>query len=169
MARPLSTDHAPYFSNYINLVAGDDIEKAFEDQQLQLAGLLNSVPDNKADYAYADGKWTVKQVLLHIIDAERIFAYRALWIARKAETPLPGFDENSFAAIADVGNRKMEDLKNELVAVRSATQFLFNSFTEEELSRKGISNNKEISVNALGFITLGHLTHHFNILKERYF
>jgi uncharacterized damage-inducible protein DinB len=168
MARPLSTDHPPYFSNYINLVEGDDVKKAFEDQQLQLAALLNSVPDTKADYAYADGKWTVKQVLLHIIDAERIFAYRALWIARKAEAPLAGFDENAFAAIADVRNRKIEDLKNELVAVRSATQFLFNSFTEEELSRKGVSNNKEISVNALGFITLGHLIHHFNILKERY-
>jgi uncharacterized damage-inducible protein DinB len=168
MAKPLVSDHAPYFSTYINLVEVDDLKKAFEQQQAQLAVLLNSVPDSKADYAYADGKWTVKQVLQHIIDAERIFAYRALWIARKAEIPLPGFDENAFADIANVSSRTLQDLKNELVAVRSASQFLFNSFSTEELERRGISNTKEITVNALGFITLGHFSHHIKILKERY-
>jgi uncharacterized damage-inducible protein DinB len=168
MPKPLSNDHAPYFSRYIDLVTENDIKKAFEAQQLQLSVIFNSIPEAKADYAYADGKWTVKQVIQHLTDAERIFAYRSLWIARKAETPLPGFDENAFAAIADVNSRSLQDLKNEFMAVRSATQFLFESLNDEELQRRGVSNNVEITVNALGFITLGHLTHHYNVLRERY-
>ena len=168
MPKPLSNDHAPYFSKYIDLVNSDDVCKAFAEQQLQLSTIFNAIPDSKADFAYAEGKWTVKQLLQHVIDAERIFAYRALWIARRATEPLPGFDENAFAEIADVSNRTLQDLKNEFIAVRNSTMALFNSFTNEDLQRRGISNTKEITVNALGFITMGHLTHHCNILKERY-
>ena len=168
MERPLSTDHPPYFSKYIDLIEGDDIKKAFAAQQLQLAAILNAIPDAKADYAYAEGKWTVKQLLQHIIDTERIFAYRALWIARRSETPLSGFDENAFAEHADVSKRSLQDLKNEFIAVRSSTQILFDSFTQDDLQQHGISNTKEIKVNAIGFITLGHLVHHYNVLKERY-
>jgi uncharacterized damage-inducible protein DinB len=168
MPKPLSNDHAPYFSKYVDLVNSDDVCKAFAEQQLQLAAIFNTIPDSKANFAYADGKWTVKQLVQHIIDAERIFAYRALWIARNAPDALPGFDENAFAEIADVSNRTLQDLKNEFIAVRNNTMALFNSFTNEDLQRRGISNTKEITVNALGFITAGHLTHHYNILKERY-
>jgi uncharacterized damage-inducible protein DinB len=168
MPKPLPTDHAPYFSKYVDLVEGDNIKHAFAQQQLQLATMLNSIPDEKADYAYAEGKWTVKQVLQHIADAERVFAYRALWIARRSETPLSGFDENAFAEHADVSSRSLDELKNELIAVRSSTQYLFNSFTEADLQQRGISNTKEVTVNAIGFITLGHLIHHYNVLKERY-
>jgi uncharacterized damage-inducible protein DinB len=169
MPKPLSIDHPPYFTKYIILIGEDNIKEAFVHQQLQLPVILNAIPDSKADYAYAEGKWTVKQLLQHITDTERIFAYRALWIARGSETPLSGFDENTFAENADVLNRNLQDLKNEFIAVRSSTQFLFNSFTETDLQRKGISNSKEITVNAIGFITLGHLVHHNNVLKERYF
>jgi uncharacterized damage-inducible protein DinB len=168
MPKPLSNDHAPYFSRYIDLVTESDVKKAFEVQQLQLPAIFNAIPDSKADYAYADGKWTVKQVILHLTDAERIFAYRALWIARQANIPLPGFDENAFAAIADVSNRTLQDLKNEFIAVRSATKFLFDSLNDDELQSRGVSNNVEITANALGFITLGHLIHHYNVMKERY-
>ncbi|MBS4064398.1 MAG: DinB family protein [Chitinophagaceae bacterium] len=168
MPKPLSNDHAPYFSKYVDLVSSDDVCKAFAEQQLQLSAIFNAIPDSKADFAYAEGKWTVKQLLQHVIDAERIFAYRALWIARRAAEPLPGFDENAFAEIADVSNRTLQDLKNEFIAVRNSTMALFNSFTNEDLQRRGISNTKEITVNALGFITIGHLIHHYNILKERY-
>lgn len=168
MARPQPGDHAPYFSKYIELISGDRIQEAFAEQQLQLPSILNAFPDAKADYAYAEGKWTVKELLQHVIDTERIFAHRALWIARRAEAPLPGFDENAFAQHADVSNRSLQDLKNEFVAVRSSTQFLFDSFTEADLQQRGISNTKEITVNAIGFIALGHLVHHYTILKERY-
>ncbi len=168
MPKPLPNDHPPYFSRYIDLVESDDVRQAFAEQQLQLAAIFNSIPDAKADYAYADGKWTVKQLLQHVIDTERIFAYRALWIARNAPDALPGFDENAFADIADVSNRSLQDLKNEYIAVRSSTNAMFNGFTDEDLQRRGISNTKEVTVNALGFITVGHLTHHYNILKERY-
>lgn len=168
MAKPLSTDHPPYFKQYIDLVSGDEIQEAFKTQQTQLSAMLNAIPDSKADYAYAEGKWTVKQLLQHVIDAERIFSYRALWIARKAAEPLPSFDEDAFAAVADVSNRSLQDLKNELVAVRSATQYLFNSLGEDELQRRGIASGKEVTVNAIGFITLGHWQHHINVMKERY-
>lgn len=168
MAKPLSTDHPPYFKKYIDLVSGDEIQEAFKTQQTQLATMLNAIPDSKADYAYAEGKWTVKQLLQHVIDAERIFAYRALWITRKAAEPLPGFDEDAFAAVADVSQRSLQDLKNELVAVRSATQYLFNSLGKDELQRRGIASGKEVTVNAIGFITLGHWLHHINVLQERY-
>ncbi len=168
MAKPLTTDHPPYFSKYIDLIAEEDVQKAFDAQQLQLASMLNELPEAKADYAYADGKWTVKQLLQHIIDTERIFAYRALWIARQANVPLPGFDENAFAEVADVSNRSLQDLKNEFISVRSSSHFLFSSFSADDLKRRGISNTKEITVNAIGFITLGHLIHHYNVLKERY-
>lgn len=168
MAKPLSIDHPPYFSKYVDLVDEEDIKLAFAHQQLQVATILNSIPSAKAEYAYAEGKWTVKQLLQHIIDTERIFAYRALWIARRSETPLSGFDENAFAQHADVSSRSLDDLKNEFIALRSSTQYLFNSFTETDLQQRGISNNKEITVNAIGFITLGHLIHHVHVLKERY-
>ncbi|HEX4958312.1 MAG TPA: DinB family protein [Lacibacter sp.] len=168
MAKPLSTDHPPYFKKYIDLVSGDEIQEAFKTQQTQLATMLNAIPDSKADYAYAEGKWTVKQLLQHVIDAERIFAYRALWIARKAAEPLPGFDEDAFASVADVSQRSLQDLKNELVAVRTATQYLFSSLGEDELQRRGIASGKEVTVNAIGFITLGHWLHHFTVLQERY-
>lgn len=168
MPKPLSNDHAPYFSRYIDLVETDDVRNAFAEQQLQLSTIFNAIPDSKADFAYADGKWTVKQLVQHLIDCERIFAYRSLWVARNAPDPLPGFDENAFAEMADVSNRTLQDLKNEFIAVRTSTNALFNSFTNEDLQRRGISNTKEITVNALGFIIIGHLTHHYNILKERY-
>lgn len=168
MARPLSTDHAPYFSKYIDLIEGDDIKEAFAAQQLKLEVILNAIPDSKADYAYAEGKWTVKQLIQHLIDTERIFAHRAHWIARRANVPLPGFDENAFAEHADVSKRSLQELKNEFIAVRNSTHLMFDGFTNDDLAQRGTSNTKELTVNAAGFITLGHLVHHFNVLKERY-
>jgi uncharacterized damage-inducible protein DinB len=168
MAKPITTDHPPYFSKYINLIETDDLKQGFEEQNLQLVSILNTIIDSKADYAYAAGKWTVKQLLQHVIDTERVFAYRALFFARNAKDPLPSFDENAFAEIANTSKRNLQDLKNEFITVRKSTQILFNSFTEEDLQRRGIASSNEVTVNALGFIILGHWVHHCNILKERY-
>ncbi|MBX9783116.1 MAG: DinB family protein [Chitinophagaceae bacterium] len=168
MPKPLLTDHAPYFSRYIDLVKEDDSKTAFQNQNALLADFLSTLPYSKADYAYAEGKWTIKQVVQHLIDCERIFSYRALWIARKSNTPLSGFDENAFAEHADVSNRTLKDLADEMIALRAATQKMFSSFTEADLQSRGISNNNEITVNAIGFITLGHVLHHKQIVEERY-
>lgn len=168
MPKPLTTDHPNYFTKYIQLVQEEDVKQAFQNQNALLKTFFSSIPETKASYAYADGKWTVKQLMQHIIDAERIFSYRSLWVARKGEAPLPGFDENTFADLADASNRTLKDLIDELIVVRTATQLLFNSLSEEELQYKGISNTHTVTVNAIGFIALGHILHHKIILEERY-
>jgi uncharacterized damage-inducible protein DinB len=168
MPRPLQADYAPYFAKYVSLVQEDDVKAGFQNQTALLASFFSSIPNEKADYAYAEGKWTIKQLIQHLIDTERIFAYRALWIARKNEVPLPGFDENKFAEMADGSKRSMKDLIEELLAVRASTKMLFDSLTNEELQFSGISNTHPVTVNAIGFITLGHIVHHKNIIEERY-
>ncbi|MBG9377356.1 DinB family protein [Panacibacter sp. DH6] len=168
MARPAPQDAATFFHGYINHTQGDSVAAIMQRHAQELNDFYLSLPDEKADFAYADNKWTIKQVLQHVIDAERIFAYRAVCIARKDKTPLPGFDENSYADHDGHDNRSMQSLKNEFVAVRKATDLLFESFTEAQLAEAGTSGNKNITVNALCFITYGHLLHHKAILAARY-
>lgn len=168
MSQPTINDYAPYYHNYVMSVQEDDLKTAFLNQSSTMELFLNSIPEAKADYAYAEGKWTVKQLLLHMIDTERIFAHRALWFARQSPVPLSGFDENEFAAIADVNNRTLQSLVEEMIAVRRSTVSLFHSFSEKELNTAGTANNHSITVNALGFVTLGHFLHHKRILEERY-
>ncbi len=168
MARPTTNDYASFYHNYVMQVAEDDLQTAFQNQYEVLQSFLQNLPEAKADYAYADGKWTVKQLLQHMIDAERIFAHRALWFARQSPAPLSGFDENEYAAIADVNKRSLQSLCNEFMAVRKSSEYLFNSFSQKELTTSGIANNNSITVNAIGFVTLGHFLHHKKIMEERY-
>lgn len=168
MPRPTTHDYASFYHNYIMNVEEDDVRIAFQQQSLLLDSFLASIPESKADHAYAEGKWTVKQLLQHIIDAERIFTHRALWFARHSPPPLSGFDENEYAAVADVSKRSVASLADELRAVRKSSEFLFNSFTDKDLNTSGTANTHAITVNALGFVTLGHFLHHKRILEERY-
>lgn len=168
MARPTTNDYATYYHNYVMQVVEDDLQTAFQNQYTVLQSFLQNIPETKANYAYAEGKWTVKQLLQHMIDTERIFAHRALWFARQSPAPLSGFDENEYAAIADVNKRSLESLCNEFMAVRKSSEYLFNSFSQKELMTSGIANNNSITVNALGFVTLGHFLHHKKIMEERY-
>jgi uncharacterized damage-inducible protein DinB len=156
------------FHNYISQVKQDELQEAFSAGTPAFMQFIESVPPSKYDYRYADGKWTIREVLQHIIDAERIFAYRALRFARKDTTPLPGFDENSFAENAKAETRQWKDLVNEFKAVRTASEYLFASFDKDQLEATGTSNNNPIYVLALGFILVGHSLHHMRILKERY-
>lgn len=169
MSRPATGDYASFYHNYVMQVQEDDLQTAFPNNSSVVDAFLNSIPESKADYAYAEGKWTVKQLLQHMIDAERIFAHRALWFARKSPASLSGFDENAYAEIADVSNRSLQSLIDEMKAVRKSTEFLFSSFSENELNTVGTANNNPITVKALGFVTLGHFLHHKRILEERYF
>jgi len=168
MAKPQSGDFAEYYGRYVNMVDTDNLSAAISNYALQITEFFKSIPDDKAGYRYAEGKWSLKELLQHIIDTERIFSYRALCIARKDATPLPGFDENTYAANSNADARDWRDLLHEFERVRNSTDLLYKSFSEEQLQQKGTSNNNPITVNALGFITIGHILHHKNVIADRY-
>jgi hypothetical protein len=157
-----------FYHNYINQVPEDDLATSFKNQSPLFIDFVKNIPANKIDYAYAEGKWTIKEAFQHIIDAERIFCYRALRFARKDPTPLPSFDENLFAQNAKADKRNWNDLIEEFKTVRKATESLFSSFDEEQLNANGISNNHPNYVLAFGFILIGHSIHHIKVIKERY-
>ena len=168
MSKPVDGTYPPYFKNYIDLVVEDNLKDALKNQESDINNFFASIPEAKSNEAYAPGKWTLKELLQHIIDTERIFNYRALAFARKEYNSLPGFDENEYAANSDANNRNWKDLCEELIAVRKATVFLFNSFTEDVLHNSGLANNKPVTVLALGYVIAGHFIHHKIIAKERY-
>lgn len=168
MPKPNVDDYAKSFSGYIAGVQEDDLEQAMKNQSLIIPGFLNSISEENSVYAYAEGKWSIKEVLQHLIDAERIFNYRALCIARKETVSLPGFDENTYAANSNGNTRKWQSLVNEFLHIRKATEDLYSSFTEEMLWQKGLSNNNTATPLSFGFITIGHFSHHKRIIEERY-
>ncbi|QEC66306.1 DinB family protein [Panacibacter ginsenosidivorans] len=168
MSRPAAADSAEFYHRYINYTQGDSVKEIIANHSKEIYDFYNSLPEEKVNYAYAEGKWTIKQLLQHVIDAERIFTYRALRIARKDKTPLPGFDENAYAENDGSVNRTSQSLKDEFNAVRTATDFLLNSFSETQLNERGTASDKSITANALCFIIYGHLLHHKLILEERY-
>lgn len=157
-----------YFHRYINLVTENDLEKAFEKHQTDLVSFLKNIPKKKWNYRYAEGKWSIKEVVQHIIDAERVFCYRALCFARKDQTPLPSFDENIFADNAKADERTKKDLIKELKTVQESSALLFTSFDEEQLEQPGIASNNPTYVKGIAYILLGHALHHKKILEERY-
>ena len=157
-----------FYHNYINQVPEDDLSEAFHKETAAFIQFIEQVNPSKYDYRYAEGKWTVKEVLQHIIDAERVFTYRALRFARKDNTLLPGFDENLFAANANVDKRDWKDMTEEFKAVRSSSAYFFGSLGKDQLDASGTANNNSVYVLGIGFIVIGHSIHHMRILKERY-
>jgi hypothetical protein len=168
MPRPATTDSAPFYHQYIGLVKGDNVQAIIAENSQPIKEFYNNLPESKADYAYAEGKWIVKEVLQHLIDGERIFSYRALRFARKDPTPLTSFDENSYAENSMANKRTLESLKEEFSSLRISTDLLLKSFNDEQLASSGTASNHHITVNAIAFIIYGHLLHHKNILEERY-
>lgn len=161
-------EFAPYYANYIKLVSEQDIVKGLNLQKIEMLHFFKSIPVFKHEFRYAEGKWTVKDIILHLIDAERIFAYRALRIARNDNTALPGFEENDYVISANANDREYESLLAEYEIVRNATNSLFETFSMEDLLRLGTASNHNVSVRAIGYIMLGHELHHKNIILERY-
>lgn len=157
-----------YFEGYINLVEDIELNDALHKCQEDLEQLDEAALVPIGDKAYAPGKWTVKEVLQHLIDSERVMSYRALRFARNDKTPLPGFDQDLFAANAGTAKKTVAGLLAELRRLRASTIDLFDDFDDDVLTRKGISNNKEMTPLALGFIIAGHQIHHLNILTEKY-
>ena len=168
MKRPLPAEYPPYYEKYINLVKQDNVIKALKDQVLDIQALISEVPEEKEGYAYADGKWTIKEVIGHIIDTERIMSYRALRFARKDKTPLTGFDENIFVANAKFNKQTLYNLAQEFAIVREANLALWKQFEEEELNEMGTANGKDVSVRATLFMIAGHTAHHMNVIRLKY-
>jgi uncharacterized damage-inducible protein DinB len=156
------------FHGYINCVKENDLSKAFQNHQTDFISFLKDLPVENWNYRYAEGKWSIKELVQHVTDAERIFCYRALCIARKEKASLPGFQEDDYANASKADKRTKEDLINELSVVQKSSAQLFASFDEEMLEESGISNGKSIYVKAIGNIIVGHTLHHKNILQERY-
>ncbi|HRI20355.1 MAG TPA: DinB family protein [Panacibacter sp.] len=168
MPRPNPQDAAEFYHNYISYAKGNSPAEVMTGFTTAIKDFYNNLPEAKAGYAYAPGKWTIKDLIQHLIDAERIFAYRALRIARKDTTPLPGFDENNYAVNSNANSRTLQSLKEEFNAVRTSTNLMLQSFTEDQLNATGTASNNSITVNAIAFIIFGHLLHHKKIIEERY-
>jgi hypothetical protein len=169
MNKPEPSEFADFYASYISKVPGKDVLGVLESQRLQMLHLFSGRSERDGSFRYAPGKWTVKEVLGHITDTERIFAYRALRIARGDQTPLPGFEQDDFVRNGAFSERTLAGLAEEFAAVRNASLALFRSFPEEAWSRRGVASQKEVTVRALAFITAGHQIHHRLILEERYF
>jgi DinB superfamily len=167
--RPGPGEYAPYYETYISKVKGSDIVSTLEAQRLQMAHLFAARSERDGNFRYAPDKWTVKEVLGHVNDAERIFAYRALRIARGDQTPLPAFEQNDYVRGGNFAERKLVDLAEEFELVRAASIALFKSLQKEAWQRRGVASKNEVSVRALAFIVAGHELHHREILEERYF
>lgn len=168
MARPHTSEYAPYYSTYIDKVPEGEIISLLQQTFEGFQSLLSTVEESKADYRYAPEKWTIKQVLQHIIDTERVMAYRALRVARGDDTPMPGFDQDVFADSANVSNRSLASQIEELRYVRQSTILFYQSLHQDDLLRKGTASANPVSTRSLAYIILGHLLHHQEILEERY-
>jgi hypothetical protein len=167
-ARPSPDEFPSFYAGYVAQVPDGDVVEALIGGAEIAAALLHDVSEEVADRAYAEGKWTLKEVLLHCADAERIFAYRALRMARGDETPLPGWDENTYAPKSGAAARSLSSILDELESVREATVTLFQGLPEEAWSRAGVANGKPITVRAIAWITAGHLLHHLAVIQDRY-
>jgi len=167
-ARLNSSEFSPYYEEYINNAANEDILQGLRQNLITCVEFYSNIQRDKHDYAYAEGKWTVKEVLLHIIDTERIFAYRALRIARNDATPMAGFEQDDYIINSDTTNRSLESLIKEYKTVRAASISLFESLSQDNLMNISMASNSPISARAIGYIITGHENHHNRILEERY-
>jgi hypothetical protein len=168
IGRPEATEFAPFYARYIARVTEDDVLTALEVQTRELADAFGRISEEQGSYRYAPDKWSVKQVIGHLTDAERVFSYRAVAFARGDETSLPGFDENTYVANGGFDARTVGSLTAELAAVRWASLTAYRGFSDEAWQRRGTANDSPISVRALAYITVGHARHHLNVLRERY-
>ncbi|MDB5229252.1 MAG: DinB family protein [Chitinophagaceae bacterium] len=169
MARPQPNDSAEFYHRYIEQVQADNVKEIVEKYNNKIISFFQRIDSEKADYAYAEGKWSIKELLQHIIDAERVFCYRVLRFSRKDNQPLLSFDENIYVKNSLASKRDFKEMLEEFFALRKSTDLFYLSLTDEQLKETGIASGWSVTVTALVFITYGHLLHHMGILKERYF
>jgi len=167
--RPNSDEYAAYYETYVGKIAELDFLSVLKNQKEEIINYLSQLSDEQWNHKYEEGKWSPKEMMIHLNDAERVFAYRAMRVSRNDQTPLPGFDQNDYVPYYNVDNRTPQSILNEYASIREATLSLYENFSDEDLNRKGTASGFPISVLALGFIIAGHEKHHVKILKERYF
>ncbi len=168
MTRPLESEYAPFYRGYVAHVSEEEILPVLRSQLDQLDVLLGRVTPERETYAYAEGKWSIRELAGHLIDAERVFGYRAFCIARGESRNLPGFDENEYMLRAPYDRIELEDLLSELRLIRLGNIAMLRTLDEESWSRAGNANDNQVSVRALAFIMAGHVRHHMGVLRERY-
>src|SRR6478672_12961121 len=168
MSRPQPAEFDPYYQKYISLVPEEEILPALQNQLQELSSLFKVLPEERGSFAYAEGKWTIKEVLSHLIDGERMFAYRALRIARGDKTPIEGFEQDGYIENSHANHRTIGELTEEFTLLRKANLMFFENLEDEDWVRIGTANDVEISVRSLAWIMVGHVRHHVAILKERY-
>jgi hypothetical protein len=167
--RPATDEYEPYYGTYVDKVDCDGpVLDLLETQQAEVQTLLASVDDERGDFRYAEGKWSIKEVVGHIVDTERVFAYRALCFARGESQPLPGMDQDDFVEGGDFGARRVRDLALEYQASRRSTLTLFAGFSNLQLGRRGVASGCEFTARAIAYIIAGHERHHLMVLRERY-
>jgi uncharacterized damage-inducible protein DinB len=169
VARPQVGEYAPYYEHYISLIQGEDILNTLDQQRRQMMLLLSCRDEEEGNFRYAPEKWSAKEVLGHVCDTERIFAYRTLRIARADATPLEGFEQDDYVRHGPFAQRPVADLVEEFSAVRRATLSLLRTLDEAAWMRRGVANKNDVSVRALAYIIAGHELHHRKILEEKYF
>lgn len=168
MNRPNETEYAPDFQGYVNQVNETDILPVLRSQMDDLDVLLERVAPEKEQYRYAEGKWSIREIVGHLIDGERVFGYRAFSIARGEQQDLPGFDQDEYMLTAPYHNIELEDLLSELRLIRLGNLAMFRTLDEASWNRVGTANANQVSVRAIAFVMAGHLRHHMNVLRERY-
>jgi hypothetical protein len=169
IARPQAGEYAPYYDRYVSLVRGDDILNTLDQQRRDTMLLLSGRDEEDGDFRYAPDKWSANEVLGHVCDTERVFAYRALRFARADATPVAGFEQDDYVRNGPFAQRPLADLVEDFIAVRRATLSLLRNLDEAAWARRGVANKNEVSVRALAYIIAGHELHHRRILEEKYF
>jgi uncharacterized damage-inducible protein DinB len=169
IARPETGEYAPYYERYVSLVAGADILKTLDAQRRQMLLLLSGRDEPEGEFRYASDKWSAKEVLGHVCDTERIFAYRALRIARGDQTPMEGFEQDDYVRNGPFGRAPLAEIIEDYIAVRRATITLLRNLDEAAWQRRGVASKNEVSVRALAYMIAGHEVHHRRILEEKYF
>ena len=168
MNRPETNEYAPYYDKYISLVTDDEIVPVLAAQTTELQDIFTGIPEEKGTFAYGEGKWTIKEVLSHLIDGERMFAYRALRISRGDETPIEGFEQDGYIENSHANSRNFAELLEEFNLLRRANLLLFNNLDDNGWTCVGTASENKVSVRALAYIMAGHVRHHIHILNERY-
>lgn len=168
MNRPEKGEYAEYYERYVSLVEETDIVAVLETQQAEMLEVFETISEEKSHFAYGADKWTIKELIGHLTDGERIFAYRALRISRADETPIEGFEQDGYIENSNFNNTPFSELTGELLLTRKSNLILFKYLQDEAWSRTGTASGNPVSVRALAYIMAGHIRHHLNILNERY-
>lgn len=170
MMKKTLKDHnfAEYFNYYISLVDDKDILDVLKENKILVKNLFDILTESKGTYKYGEDKWSIKELLVHIIDTERIFCYRALSFARNEQVDLPGFDHDEYVKNSDANNQTLSNIYNDFEATRNATLHLFKSFNSNMLNAQGTASGNTLTVSAIAYIIVGHTKHHLNILNEKY-